>query len=108
MQMGEAITVLTSATGHAIVKSFSGTDVTHQLFYIGKIFNMSEEGVSDLKSLSKLLPELENGPAQTTIRGWYQTNANQSLQDQRGCRLCHTETTPLGESCVTVQLEIVA
>ena len=30
MQMGEVITVLTSATGHALVKSFSGSDVTRQ------------------------------------------------------------------------------
>ena len=28
MQMSEVMTLLTSATGHALVKSFSGTDVT--------------------------------------------------------------------------------
>ena len=66
--MSEIMTLLTSATGHAIVKSFSGTDVNHQPFSIGKIFNMSEEGVSYLKSLSRLLNKLENEPAQTTIR----------------------------------------
>ena len=38
--------------------------------------------------------------------GWCQTNANQSLQGQRGCCLCRTETTPLGKRSHTVQLEI--
>jgi hypothetical protein len=37
---------------------------------------------------------------------WCQTNANQSLQGQRGCCLCRTETTPLSEGSCTVQLEI--
>ena len=67
--MHEVMTLLTSVSGHALVKSFSGTDVTHQPFSISKIFNVSEGGVPDLKSLSGLLHKLENGPAQTIIRG---------------------------------------
>jgi hypothetical protein len=39
---------------------------------------------------------------------WCQTNANHSLQGQRGCCLSRTENTPLGERSGTVQLEIDA
>jgi len=53
--MNEVLTVLTSATGHPLVKSFSGPDVIQQPFSTGKLFNVSEESVSDLKNLSALL-----------------------------------------------------
>ena len=62
MQMSEVTTLLTSATGHALVKSFSGEDITPQPFSTGKLFNVSEEPVSDLQSLSALLQRLENDP----------------------------------------------
>ena len=67
MQMTEVMTRLTSVSGHALVKSFSGTDLTLQPFSIGKLFNVSEEPVSDLKSLSALLQRLENDPTHTVI-----------------------------------------
>ena len=60
--MTEVMTLLTSVSGHALVKSFSGTDVTQQPFSTGKLFNVSEEPVSDLQSLSALLQRLENDP----------------------------------------------
>ena len=69
MEMSKAITVLKSASGHALVKSFSGPDVIQQPFSTGKLFNMSEEPVSDLQSLSALLQRLENDPTHTVIRG---------------------------------------
>ena len=69
MQMGEVMTLLASASGHALVKSFSGTDVIQQPFSTGKLFNVSEEPVSDLKSLSALLQRLEDDPTHTVIRG---------------------------------------
>ena len=69
MQMGEVVTLLTSASGHSLVKSFSGSDVTQQPFSTGKLFNVSEEPVSDLKSLSALLHRLEDDPTHTVIRG---------------------------------------
>ena len=59
MQMTEVMTLLTSATGHPLVKSFSGTDITPQPFSTGKLFNVTEEPVSDLQSLSALLQRLE-------------------------------------------------
>ena len=40
MQMTEVMTLLTSATGHPLVKSFSGTDITPQPFSTGKLFNV--------------------------------------------------------------------
>ena len=67
--MGEVVTILTSASEHSLVKSFSGSDLTLQPFSTGKLFNVSEEPVSDLKSLSALLQRLENDPKHTVIRG---------------------------------------
>ncbi|MDB4197560.1 hypothetical protein N9777_04665 [Ascidiaceihabitans sp.] len=67
--MSKAITLLQSASGHALVKSFSGSDVIQQRFSTGKLFNVSEEIVSDLKSLSALLQRLEDKPTHTVIRG---------------------------------------
>jgi len=60
MQMGEVVTILTSVSGHSLVKSFSGTDITPQPFSTGKLFNVSEEPVSDLQSLSALLQALSD------------------------------------------------
>ena len=67
--MNEVLTVLKSASGHALVKSFSGPDVIQQQFSTGKLFNVLEEPVSDLKNLSALLQRLENDPTHTVIRG---------------------------------------
>ncbi|MDA9078128.1 hypothetical protein N9K51_02555, partial [bacterium] len=67
--MSEVLTLLTSATAHPLVKSFSGPDVIQQPFSTGSLFNVSEEPVSDLQSLSALLERLENDPTHTVIRG---------------------------------------
>ena len=69
MQMTEVMTLLTSTTGHALVKGFSGPDVIQQPFSTGKLFKVSEEPVSDLQSLSALLQRLEDDPTHTVIRG---------------------------------------
>jgi hypothetical protein len=69
MQMGEVVTLLTSASGHSLVKSFSGPDAIQQPFSTCKLFNVSEEPVSDLQSLSALLHRLEDDPTHTIIRG---------------------------------------
>ena len=60
--MNKMVTLLKSTSGHSLVKSFSGTDITPQPFSTGKLFNVSEEPVSDLQSLSALLQRLENDP----------------------------------------------
>ena len=69
MQMSEVMTLLTSVSSHALVKSFSGTSVALQPFSTGKLFSVSEEPVSDLQSLSALLHRLESDPTNTVIRG---------------------------------------
>ncbi|MDA9324230.1 hypothetical protein N9Q56_00985, partial [bacterium] len=69
MQMGEIVKLLTSTSGHSLVKSFSGPDVIQQPFSTGSLFNVSEEPVSDLQSLSALLHRLEGDPTHTVIRG---------------------------------------
>ena len=60
--MSEDVTILTSANHTSLVKTFSGPDLNEQPFIIGKDFNVSEEPVSDLQSLSKVLQRLENDP----------------------------------------------
>ena len=63
------ITLLTSANHKHLVKTFSGPELTEKSFAIGKDFHVSEEPVSDLQSLSKILQKLENNPTRTIIRG---------------------------------------
>ena len=67
--MKGAITLLKSANGQALVKSFSGKELFQQPFTTGKLFNVSEEPVSDLKSLSNVLQRLEKEPTNTIISG---------------------------------------
>ena len=67
--MSKDVTILTSANHTSLVKTFSGPDLNEQPFIIGKDFNVSEEPVSDLQSLSKILQRLEYDPTQTIIRG---------------------------------------
>jgi len=67
--MSEDVTILTSANHTSLVKTFSGPDLKEQPFIIGKDFNVSEEPISDLQGLSKLLQKLENDPSQAIIRG---------------------------------------
>jgi hypothetical protein len=68
-KMNEILTVLKSASGHALAKIFSGTALTQQPFSTGSLFNVTEEPVSDLQSLSALLQRLEDDPTHTVIRG---------------------------------------
>ena len=67
--MNEVLTVLKSVSGHALAKIFSCTALTQQPFSIGSLFNVAEEPVSDLHSLSALLQRLEDDPTHTVIRG---------------------------------------
>jgi hypothetical protein len=67
--MNEVLTLLKSTSGHSLVKSFRGPDLTKQNFSIGNSFQVVEEQVSDLKSLSNVLQKLENEPTHTIIRG---------------------------------------
>ena len=67
--MNEVMTLLTSVSGHALVKNFSSEELSQQPFSTGKLFNVSEEPVSDLQSLSALLHRLESDPKHTVIRG---------------------------------------
>ena len=39
--MNEVVTLLTSAAGHALVKSFRGPDLTKQSFSIGYLFQIT-------------------------------------------------------------------
>jgi len=67
--MNEIITILTSRLGNQIAKAFVGPEYVPQHFSIGRSFNVHEEPVSDLCSLSRILQKLENEPTNTIIRG---------------------------------------
>ena len=67
--MSKDVTILTSANHTSLVKIFSSSDLKQQPFAIGKEFNVIEEPVSDLQSLSRLLQKLETEATQTIIRG---------------------------------------
>ena len=67
--MQSVLALLTSATRTSLVKTFSGSGLAEQPFAAGKDFKVTEEPISDLQSLSKILQRLENNPTQTTIRG---------------------------------------
>ena len=67
--MKDNLTLLTAVPSTSLVKTFSGSGLEEQPFSIGKEFNVSEEPVYDLQSLSKVLQRLENDPTRTIIRG---------------------------------------
>jgi hypothetical protein len=68
--MSEEVTILTSASQtSSLLKTFSGFDLKEQAFAIGKEFNVTDEPIYDLQSLSNLLQKLESQPTQTIIRG---------------------------------------
>ena len=58
--MQSVLTILTSDTQTPLVKTFSGSGLEEQSFAAGKDFNVSEEPISDLQSLSKVLQRLGN------------------------------------------------
>ena len=78
MQMGEVVTLLTSASGHSLVKRFRGTDVIQQPFSTGKLFNVSEaEVLSHLAAgwgegaITELKLEYLYGPEPEVSGEWY-------------------------------------
>ena len=67
--MAEGITILASASGNPIVKTFGGAKLNEQRFNIGTLFSATERPCSDLQSLCRLLQALESEATQTIIRG---------------------------------------
>ena len=67
--MSKHVTILTSSNHIPLVKIFNSSDLKQQSFVISKEFNVIEEPVSDLQSLSRLLQRLETEATQTIIRG---------------------------------------
>ena len=81
--MNEVLTVLKSVSGHALAKKFNGTALTEQPFSIGSLFNVAEEQVSDLHSLSALLQRLEDDHTHTVIRGLQTEGKNNQVPRNR-------------------------
>ena len=67
--MADSITVLETADGSELGKVFAGIELTPQAFRVASFFNITEEPISDLQSLSKVLQRLENDLTRTIIRG---------------------------------------
>ena len=61
-------TRLTSATKYFLTKSFSSPDLKAQPSAVDKVFNVNEEPIYDVQSLSKLPQRLEGEPTRTIIR----------------------------------------
>ena len=73
--MSEVITILTSRSSNQIAKAFVGLEFVQQRFSIGRSFTAHEEQVSDLRSLSRLLQNLENEPTKQSSEGhWLMVN----------------------------------
>ena len=96
--MGEVMTLLTSAAGDALVKSLSAEELSQQPFSTGNLFNVSEEPVSDLQSLSALLQRLENDPTHTVIRG--------SLTENKSSQVPRNKETFIATPCQWCMVDI--
>ena len=66
--MADSIIVLETADGSELGKVFAGIELTPQAFRVASLFNITEEPISDLQSLSKVLQRLENDLTRTIIR----------------------------------------
>ena len=67
--MTDHLVLLTSVNHKPLSKTFSSPNLVEQPFAVGKDFKVTEEPVSDLQSLAKILQRLGNDPTQTIIRG---------------------------------------
>jgi hypothetical protein len=58
--LNDTVTIITSATGNQIVKSFGGADYQSLKFSPGSEFLVSQQPVHDLQSLAIAIDILEN------------------------------------------------
>jgi hypothetical protein len=82
--LADSITVLETADGSELGKVFGGCEITPQAFRVASRFTGSEEPVSDLQSLSKVLQRLENDPTRTIIRGSLVEGKTNSVPRNKG------------------------
>ena len=77
--MSDFITVLTTASGADLGKSFSGPDLEPLPFQTSKYFIAEELEVHDLSSLIDELQTLEGEPTKTVIRGMVPSDASEII-----------------------------
>ena len=77
--MSDFITVLTTASGADLGKSFSGPDLQPLPFQTSKHFTAEELEVHDLLSLIDVLQSLEGEPTKTVIRGKVLSDASEII-----------------------------
>ena len=67
--MNDTVTIITSATGNQIVKSFGGAHYQPLKFSPGIEFLASQHPVHDLQSLASVIGGLEEEPTKAVMRG---------------------------------------
>jgi hypothetical protein len=67
--LNDTVTIITSATGNQIVKSFGGPDYQSFKFSPGSEFLASQHPVHDLQSLASVIGGLETEPTKAVLRG---------------------------------------
>ncbi|MDC0541526.1 hypothetical protein OAO50_07670 [Paracoccaceae bacterium] len=67
--MNDTVTIITSATGNQIVKSFGGPDYQQLKFSAGSEFLVSQQPVHDLQSLASVIGGLEGEATKVVLRG---------------------------------------
>ena len=67
--MNDTVTIITSATGNQIVKSFGGADYQPLKFSSGSEFLVFQQTVHSLLSLASVIRGLEDDPTKAVIRG---------------------------------------
>ena len=77
--MSDFITVLTTASGADLGKSFSGPDLRPLPFQTSKHFTVEELLVHDLPSMIDVLQSLEGEPIKTVIRGKVPSDASEII-----------------------------
>ena len=77
--MSDFITVLTTASGADLGKSFSGPNLKPLRFQTSKHFTAEELEVHDLSSLIDVLQSLEGEPTKTVIRGKVLSDASRII-----------------------------
>ncbi|MDC0541663.1 hypothetical protein OAO50_08390, partial [Paracoccaceae bacterium] len=80
--MSDTVTIITSATGNQIVKSFGGPDNQQLKFSPGLEFLAFQHPVDDLQSLASVIGGLEDEPTKAVIRGLPLLSESESVARQ--------------------------
>ena len=80
--MNDTVTIITSATGNQIVKSFGGSGFQPSKFSPGSEFLVLQQSVHDLPSLASIIGGLEGNPTKAVMRGLLLLSENDPVARQ--------------------------